>query len=253
MTQMNKTCKKCNKDKELCEFRKHKACKLGVGSVCKVCVNNEARSRYKKTANATKAVDLRNNIIKTNKKICSNINCLRKGELLDLKEFYKRKERPLGVSSLCKSCLNEKYKEYYYSKGGKLKAKEYNAKVLYKRMEKDKHLNKTDPIFNLTCRIRSAIRRVKKRKTGSIRFLEYSIEQLKYHLESKFQPGMSWDNKEQWHIDHILALKKKNLDGSYYWDQEELADPNSETFKKAWSLDNLQPLWAIDNIIKGNK
>ena len=32
----------------------------------------------------------------------------------------------------------------------------------------------------------------------------YTLTELMEHLESKFQPGMTWDNDGDWHIDHIL-------------------------------------------------
>jgi hypothetical protein len=70
----------------------------------------------------------------------------------------------------------------------------------------------------------------------------YSIEQLKSHLESKFQLGMTWDNYGQWHIDHIKPES---------WFKYDSID--DESFKKCWSLDNLQPMWAIENIKKSNK
>ncbi|MHA1471245.1 MAG: hypothetical protein ACTSSP_11900, partial [Candidatus Asgardarchaeia archaeon] len=70
----------------------------------------------------------------------------------------------------------------------------------------------------------------------------YTLQDLKEHLEKLFQPGMSWNNSIEWHIDHIIPksfFKYKSTD-----DVE---------FKYCWSLNNLQPLWAKDNIIKGNK
>lgn len=67
-----------------------------------------------------------------------------------------------------------------------------------------------------------------------------SGQELKRYLESKFQPGMSWDNYgvHGWHIDHIVPLSSFNL-----------SDP--EDYKKACHYTNLQPMWAIDNIKKG--
>ena len=50
---------------------------------------------------------------------------------------------------------------------------------------------------------------------------------------------MSWDNYGEWHIGHIIPkvfFKYKSTD-----DIE---------FKYCWSLDNLQPLWAKDNLRK---
>jgi len=53
---------------------------------------------------------------------------------------------------------------------------------------------------------------------------------------------MTWLNYGKWHIDHKKpkSLFKYN---SY----------NEQAFKDCWSLANLQPLWAHDNISKSNK
>jgi len=72
----------------------------------------------------------------------------------------------------------------------------------------------------------------------------YSLEQLKRHLEKQFKPGMSWENygRGGWHIDHKIPVSVFNINSI-----------KDDDFKRCWSLDNLQPLWAIDNIKKSNK
>lgn len=96
----------------------------------------------------------------------------------------------------------------------------------------------------LRSRVRNAIinNQQKSIKIGSaIVALGCSIEDLKKHLESQFQPGMTWDNYglQGWHIDHIIPLSSFNL-----------ADANQ--FNEACHYTNLQPLWAKDNIKKSN-
>lgn len=73
-----------------------------------------------------------------------------------------------------------------------------------------------------------------------MRDLGCSIEQLKEYLAARFQPGMSWSNHGEWHIDHIVPLSSVDLE-----DQEQLL--------KVCHYSNLQPLWAGDNSRKGNK
>lgn len=72
--------------------------------------------------------------------------------------------------------------------------------------------------------------------------LGYSVDDLKNRLESLFVDGMNWDNMGKWHIDHILP------DCMFGY-----KSVNDIDFKKCWSLDNLQPLWAEDNLSKGTK
>lgn len=68
--------------------------------------------------------------------------------------------------------------------------------------------------------------------------LAYSTEELKLHLEKLFSAGMSWENYGKWHIDHIKPCASFDL-------------TDKAQFDECWSIDNLQPLWASDNIKKG--
>ncbi len=72
--------------------------------------------------------------------------------------------------------------------------------------------------------------------------------ELRAHLESKWQPGMSWENygkQDGWVIDHIIPLK-------YYKDNFDLAK-DIEVQKKAFGIQNLQPLWWLENAKKSAK
>jgi hypothetical protein len=53
---------------------------------------------------------------------------------------------------------------------------------------------------------------------------------------------MTWKNYGKWHIDHIRPISSFKITGI-----------DCEDFKKCWSLSNLQPLWAFDNLSKGTK
>ena len=102
-----------------------------------------------------------------------------------------------------------------------------------------------DVNFKLKCRLRHRLRMALKGnfKSGSaVDELGCTTEELKSYLESKFQPGMSWDNwtSDGWHIDHIKPLKSFDLT-----DKNQLLE--------ACHYTNLQPLWATDNITKSDK
>ena len=148
----------------------------------------------------------------------------------------KIKQRNKRYREKNKEKLKEHKKIYYEQNKEKLK----NSKYLYA-----KNKRQTDIQYRLCCNLRRRLRNALKKnaKSGSaVRDLGCSIEQLKQHLESKFQTNMSWNNygPTGWHIDHIIPLSKFNLSI-----REELL--------KACHYTNLQPLWAIDNICKGNK
>ena len=83
---------------------------------------------------------------------------------------------------------------------------------------------------------------LKKDKTYSVfDICDYTVGDLKSQLESLFIEGMSWDNygKTGWVIDHIRPLASFEI-------------LEKEEMKKAWELNNLQPLWASDNIKKSS-
>lgn len=60
------------------------------------------------------------------------------------------------------------------------------------------------------------------------------------HIEKQFAPGMSWENRHLWHLDH------KKPCASF-----DLSDPAQVA--ACFHHTNYQPLWALDNIRKGAK
>lgn len=72
--------------------------------------------------------------------------------------------------------------------------------------------------------------------------VEYTLEDLKKHLESKFTDGMSWENMGKWHTDHVIPKSR------FHYEKPE--DPE---FKICWALVNLQPMWKLDNLSKHAK
>ena len=101
------------------------------------------------------------------------------------------------------------------------------------------------PSFVIRRRISGSMRQSLRNKNGdgkSFNKLGYTVEELHRHLESQFTDGMSWDNMDEWHIDHIRPVASFNF-----------TTVECEDFKKCWALNNLQPLWAKDNMSKGNK
>lgn len=112
---------------------------------------------------------------------------------------------------------------------------------------------KKDIRYKIECRLRTrfwaALKRGKSVKRSSvIKLTSCSIEYLKSHIESQFQPGMSWENygnpkdgqSNGWHIDHIIPCAAFDL-----------TDPEQQA--KCFHYTNLQPLWARDNIRKKDK
>ena len=181
-------------------------------------------------------------------------------------EFSVQKTSSDGLSAWCKECKKE-YKSMWYSKN-KENVKDYNNKwiennknyhsdLYINNIDKIKERNKknkkitnkryldrrnTNPLFkfksNLRNRTCQAFKQKKWKKDGSEKLLGCSYECAKLHIENKFTIGMSWDNYGEWHIDHIIPLSSAK-------DVVEMS--------KLCHYTNIQPLWAIDNIKKGNR
>jgi hypothetical protein len=150
------------------------------------------------------------------------------------KDRYNETQRKYNQNN--KELLKEKRKANYE----KDKQKYFARATKYK-----KERAKVDPAFRISLSLRARLNTAVRNnyKAGSaISDLGCSVEELKVYLESKFQPGMSWDNygKKGWHIDHIRALANFDL-------------TDREQVKEACHYTNLQPMWALENILKSNK
>ena len=123
------------------------------------------------------------------------------------------------------------------------KAKE--NKELYKprRNQRARDKRATDPSHKIRVNLGSRICKAVKHGHKSAKTMDLigcTIEELKQHLQGKFEDGMTFDNYGEWHIDHITPCIAFNL-----------LDPEEQ--RKCFNWENLQPLWAKDNMSKGGK
>jgi membrane-associated HD superfamily phosphohydrolase len=129
--------------------------------------------------------------------------------------------------------------------------KEYREKNIDKIREVKRNYERTRkskyPLYKLINNFRTAIYQVLKenniQKNGHyFDILQYTPDELIFHLENQFKDGMTWDNYGEWHVDHIKAIASYNI--------QEIGDSE---FMECWSLENLQPLWGEENIRKGSR
>lgn len=183
----------------------------------------------------------------------------------EINEFYKNKVQKDGLQYHCISCLksrDRKERDSKYSKsekGKKARAKawkKYSSKheVIERRKELRKNQIKRenrqkdlkiafDPLHKLKCTVRGRLSsflrsRGLKKKYKMSEYLGCTPQELKLHLQKQFKEGMTWDNHGEWHIDHIVPLSSTNVEEELY---------------KLCHYTNLQPLWASENISKGNR
>lgn len=177
--------------------------------------------------------------------------------------FYKRLASPDNLSRLCKVCIKInrkvhysknkskilKQKSKYYQNNSdiiKLKRKVYvednRDKINKLQNDYDKRRIREEPMYrlrrSLKTRCYQAFKRNNWQKLGTQRLLGCSVDVAFNHIEGLFQEGMSWDNHGEWHIDHKIPLA------------------SAETEYELINLchyKNLQPLWALDNILKSDK
>lgn len=175
-------------------------------------------------------------------KTCTNCNTHK-----PLDNFGKKKAHKDGLEYWCKECHREYKKSYYVDNLDKAKKERLNwqRKNQFSVLEYNKaylsNKYKTNLVFRIIKNQRNRIKELLTNKPCSFsKSIGCSTEFLKEHLQSKFQPGMTWNNYGEWHVDHIKPLSKFDL-------------TNIDQFKEACHYINLQPLWAKDNILKSNK
>ncbi len=114
-------------------------------------------------------------------------------------------------------------------------------KILFYNKRKEKY--QQDVIFRLSINLRNRMNSFLKTKgykknSKTFEIIGCSPQQLLEHLENQFVLGMSWSNRHEWHIDHIIPLSS--------------AKDETEIYKLS-HYTNLQPLWKEDNLKKGCK
>ncbi len=157
-------------------------------------------------------------------------------EILKQKKKYStiNKER---IAQYCKEwqCINKDYCNQYYQDNKEEKIK---YQVAYNKLKRE-----TDIQFklydNLRCRLRLALKG-KNKSLNTMFLIGCEIDYLMFHIQKQFTHGMSWDNYGDWHMDHIKPCSLFDL-----------SKPSEQ--RKCFNYSNLQPLWAIDNLRKGNK
>jgi hypothetical protein len=238
-------CRKCNLELPLTEYYYENG---NPKWVCKKCSNEITKVYRKQWKQTTKGKE---SIKKSKKKYKEKIS--EKNRIL---KEERKKQRDLAIQQkeikkqerIVKRELKEQKKEEYRKLMEYYNSDEW--KEIKKQKEKERQHKKwkrkwnEDEMFVMKVRLRNLIRN-SFRKKGYSKFnisteeiVGINYEEFKKYLESKFLNGMSWNNRGEWHIDHIIPLSS--------------AKSKDELISLCHYL-NLQPLWARDNLEKGNK
>lgn len=222
-----RTCTGCRQEKETSCFHKQGRRKDGLSLRCKICVSAENRKRY-----------------------------IRKPE------FFKNRSRNYRAENPGRYTVY--MREYYRVHKDERKAKDAayytkNRTVIMARSRSNWPRQReprrvrgifrrhNDPLHKMACILRGRMRIALRAQSGlkakkTMELLGCSIPDFLIYLESKFEPGMTWENNSMngWHIDHIVPCALFDL-------------TKAEHQKACFHFSNLQPLWAKDNLSKGSK
>ena len=167
-----------------------------------------------------------------------------------LEEYYPQAQSRNGRTTICKVCSCEKSRRYDAANPEKRReirrrwdaANPENRKARLRKSNAKKRLTVTGQLSHLiSVSMRQSLKYGKQgRKWESL--VGYNLNQLKRHLEKQFLPGMSWKNRNEWHIDHRTPISAFNYE-----------QPTDLDFKRCWELKNLRPLWKHDNLVKNAK
>src|SRR5580698_8373180 len=221
-------CKTCGKETELVPNRR----------VCRTCFLEERKVNNKKYRENNPESD------KAAKQKWENNNT----EKISVrkKKYYQENKPRL-------SAVKKEYKQTH-KKERRISDKKYreNNKDTLNAKERDKHAN--DPNFRIRKIVSVSIRMALKNNLGSkqglscMKYIGYSIEEMRVYLESLFDLWMTWENhgpynaetwndNDQstwtWQIDHIIPQSLLP-----YTSMED------DNFKKCWALSNLRPYSA---------
>ena len=235
-----KKCCICQEVKFLDQFNKRSKSKDGLNSCCKICSRKQCRKhaanrrdkkteymrKYRKTENGKKSIQKMRNSLKFK----NRLKKWREENFEHIREVQKTYE------ANNKQNIIQKRQEW----------RDKNRKKIRKqRRDYMRNRMRNDPIFKMRMNISRDIKKaLKQNKNGRHweNIVGYTLQELKNHIESLFQPNMSWNNYGKWQIDHIIP--QSFFEFTSYEDTE---------FKMCWRLENLQPLWAKDNLKKRDK
>jgi len=227
-----KHCSGCDEWKVLKEFSKCKAASDGLQVHCKVCKKNKPYCRAKHRFKGEKE-----------EKHCSGCD-----EWKMLKEFYKCKD---GLQSHCKVCKAIAHKKKMRTEYGRELVRSQTRNNNRKRRANGKtsaYLRKRyreDPAFSIMCRLRRRVNQAIKRQgatksKATMKLLGCTLAFFRSYIEKQFVDGMTWENRDKWHIDHRVPCAAFNM-----------LDPLEQRY--CFWYKNHQPMWANDNLCKKDK
>lgn len=171
-----------------------------------------------------------------------------------IEEFGLRKDRAPGTrNSHCRACGRAISKSWKLRNPERTKElsrrsaaaffKKFPERVRENACRSVKNRLKTSIDFRILHNLRRRLNKATKGTDRSKRTQELlgcSIPHFKAWMEFWMQPGMTWENYGEWHVDHKMPCASFDM-----------KDPEQQ--QKCFHYTNLQPLWAKENLQKSSK
>jgi hypothetical protein len=251
-------CQYCDLMKSISEFHTKYMC-----SLCRITRKGDA-SRNRSKNKKKEVSEYNKNYYQNNKQ-----------EILEYKEIYKEKnsDKLLAYAREHQKIYREQNPEKVSESNKKYNENHKEQKKKYDReywiLNKPKRLAqaianhlrrlKEDPVYKLrsivSVSIGGALKRANSSKNGSsiLKFLPYSFQQLKDHLEEQFESWMTWSNYGTYRLD----IWDDNNSTTWTWQLDHIiphskfpyVSMSDQEFKDCWALSNLRPYSAKQNVI----
>lgn len=272
---MNKKCSVCDEVKPITEFLKDKTKPDGHRADCKECRNKKRRKNYNPEKNRLHSKKWYVNSGRAEETEKRKIERQRAKEEKSEKEFNEwflmeylketfgpftktltheckkirhktrcREDRRNNPEKWAKWSKDRYYRDIKNNRKKNLEAYHRNRDTITAYKRNKRH---SDPVYKMELTCRKRVQNALKRKnidklTRFVDLIGCSYKELKDHIESQFQPGMTWGNHGLygWHVDHIKPCASFDL-----------SDPEQQ--KECFHYSNLQPLWWRENLSKGAK
>ena len=270
-SETHKRCTQCKEVRLLSAFTKRKDRLTKVYSKCKKCKSENAKVYYSNNKNACqeRCREWRNNneeaIRKYSKKYydehVAELNEKGRKYRVENPDKMKKYQLVYAPTAIIKAKNyraenKDKIKQYTKEYGIKNRIKKNiylrkwrednpeKAKEQYRTANRKRlSINKYKISSNVSREMRSSLLKGTKLNRHWETLVNFNTDQLITHLESQFNPDMTWDNYgSHWEIDHKVPVAAFNFE-----------TPEDIDFKRCWSLDNLQPLEKFKNRKKSDK
>lgn len=268
---LTKVCNRCGAEKPLtAEFYfRNAAVKSGFCGRCKMCMKSYNDARYIRCGDRLRSLAAQK--ARDNKTAISNRRKVLRQENLDAerkaeRDWYARNREKIlrckaeyreRTRDALRARLREQYADNperfraYVRKWRELNPGKYQESYRKSARKVQKRIRAEGGARLLRSRISIAVRKSLLRTLAGGKcgrswqlLVGYTANDLIEHLQRLFSDGMTLEHlaRGEIHVDHIRPVSSFNITG-----------PDCPEFRACWALNNLQPLWAADNLRKGAK